>query len=234
MRSVSGPRNRAALAIAGLAGLAPAVWFVCVLLGLVRLVGTGTRTPGDPAADPAPPRDGILLMPGDILLRDLVRGREQWLVAAVAAICVAVALMGLLLLLAQVPRRARTAPLRLTDRDSALLASVAPDVLERALAQRADDIPGVTRCSVWVAGSSRSVWLQATAQISQEAEIAWAVADLRRSLSDDVAVALGRAPRQVDVLVRPNRSTVSRPLTGAGGNRRTPVGPARSGEDAAG
>lgn len=233
MRSVSGSRNRAALALAGLVCLTPAVWFACVLLGLVRLVGTGTGTPGTSAASTSP-GGGTPLTLGDVLLRDLVRGQEQLLMVTFAAICVAGAFMGLLLLLAQVPRRARTAPLRLTDGDSTLLASVAPDVLERALAERATDVPGITRCAVWVAGSSSSIWLQATAQVAQETEIAWAVTDLRKCLSGDVGAALGRAPRQVDVLVRPNRSAVSRTVTGVGGNRRIPVGSARSGEDTVG
>lgn len=213
MRSVSGARNRLALALVGLVALLAAAWLVAAFADLAS-----THPQTRPYLAPAATRVG-----------ELAPGASSWLVPLTAVVSILVALAGLSLLVAQVPRRARTAALRLTGQDGSLLATVDPDVLGRALAERAQDIPGVTSCSVWVAGSSRSVWLQATARLAQEAEVAWAVADLRRRLAQDAATALGHEPQQVDVLIRsartirPTGSSASRALTGPA-SRRQPSG----------
>lgn len=211
MRSVSGARNRIALALAGLVALLAAAWLAAAFSDLAS-----TNPQARPYLAPAATRAG-----------ELVHGAGSWLVPLTALVSILVALAGLSLLVAQVPRRARTTTLRLTGQDGSLLATVDPDVIGRALAERAQEIPGVASCSVWVAGSSRSVWLQATARLAQEAEVAWAVADLRRRLAQDSATALGHEPQQVDLLIRPARtirptgSPASRALTGPS-SRRSP------------
>ena len=98
------------------------------------------------------------------------------------------------------------------------MATVAPEVLSQALSERAEDVPGVEQCAVWVTGSPSSLWVQADATVSQDCEVAWAVAELRGRLEDDVTTSLGTRPRQVDVLVRLERSvskrSVSQTVTG--------------------
>ncbi|BDA63868.1 hypothetical protein [Actinomyces capricornis] len=214
MRSVSGARNRIALALTGLVALLAAAWLTAAHLDLVA----------------SWPQGRAALAPAGARWRELAAGGDPWIVPAAAGASVLVVLAGVLLLLAQIPRRARTSPLRLTGHDGTLLATLDPQVMGRALSERAEEIPGVTSCSVWVAGSSRSTWLQATARIAQDAEVAWTVSDLRRRLADDAATALGQAPHQVDVLIRPHRTAVSRSITGARGTRQggaTQVRPTR-------
>ena len=54
--------------------------------------------------------------------------------------------------------------------------------------------------------------------MSQDCEVAWAVAELRGRLEDDVTTSLGTRPRQIDVLVGLERSvskrSVSQTVTG--------------------
>ena len=98
------------------------------------------------------------------------------------------------------------------------MATVAPEVLSQALSERAEDVPGVEQCAVWVTGSPSSLWVQADATVSQDCEVEWAVAELRGRLEDDVTMSLGTSPKQVDVLVRlersVNRRSVSQTVTG--------------------
>ena len=93
------------------------------------------------------------------------------------------------------------------------MATVAPDVLSQALSERAEDVPGVERCTVWVTGSPSSLWVQADTTVSQDCEVEWAVAELRRRMEDDVTTSLGTSPRRVDVLVRLERSSSSRSVS---------------------
>ena len=85
-------------------------------------------------------------------------------------------------------------------------------------AERAQTLPGVERCTVWVTGSPNKLWLQADASVSKDCEVEWAVAQLRRQLNDDIVTSLGTAPKQIDLLVRLARSTsaksVSKTVTG--------------------
>lgn len=194
MRSVSGARNRLALALAGLAALLAAAWLAGSFLDLAA----------------SHPRTAPYLAPAGTTVGEAVRNGGSWLTPLTAILSILVALAGLALLVAQVPRRARTSSLRLTGQDGSLLATVDPDVLGRALAERAEDLPGISSCTVWVAGSSRSIWIQATARLTREAEVAWAVADLRRRLAQDSTTALGHQPHRVDVLLRSTSSSSSR------------------------
>ena len=66
---------------------------------------------------------------------------------------------------------------------------------------------------MWVTGSPSSLWVQADATVSQDCEVAWAVAELRGRLEDDVTTSLGTRPRQIDVLVGLERSTSKRSVS---------------------
>lgn len=199
MRSVSGICNRVVLAIIGLFALLVASWMLASFLGL-SLYGPG----GHP----------VLASP-QTTFGDLASRRQPWLGLLGLATSVLAVLLALAVLAGQVPRKARTAPLRLTQEDGSVQATLSPDVLGRALAERALEVPGVLKCSVWVAGSVRSPWLQATARISPDAEVGWAVSELRKRLFQDAATALGNPPQKVDLRLSPHASAASKVLGGS-------------------
>ena len=116
---------------------------------------------------------------------------------------------GLFLLLMQVPRRPANSSLRISGSDDTLLATLSPDVLSRALSERAQGVPGVERCTVFVTGSPSKLWVQADTSVAPDCEVEWTVTELRKQLSEDVATSLGTPPKQLDVLVRLARSVSS-------------------------
>mgnify|MGYP000926296998 CR=1 FL=1 len=194
MRSVSGVLNRTSLAGCGLLIAAAASWL------LASGLDTGRSWP-----DVAP-----LLATAQDRVDSVITAQAHWLLPTAALASVLAIIAGLVLLAMQVPRKAAASPLRFSDSEGVLLATVSPDVLAQALSERAEDVPGVEQCAVWVTGSPTSLWVQADATVSQDCEAEWAVAALRRRLADDVTTSLGASPRQVDVLVRLERSSNSR------------------------
>ena len=202
MRSVSGVLNRTALAGCGLLIAAASSWL------LASGLSAGRSWPdAAPYLATAQDRVGSLISP-----------QAHWLLPTAALVSVLAVIAGLVLLAMQVPRKAAASPLRFSDSEGVLIATVAPEVLSQALSERAEDVPGVEQCAVWVTGSPSSLWVQADATVSQGCEVEWAVGELRRRLEDDVTTSLGTRPRQVDVLVRLERSStkrsVSRTVTG--------------------
>ena len=83
-----------------------------------------------------------------------------------------------------------------------MLATLQPQVLERALAERAEAVPGIKEASVRVSGSTTSLRLLAQVAVAEDAQVEWAVARVRWVLADDPATALGTAALSVDVLLR--------------------------------
>jgi len=146
-------------------------------------------------------------------VHSLIAPQAHWLLPTAALVSVLAVIAGLVLLAMQIPRKAAASPLRFSDSEGVLMATVAPDVLSQALSERAEDVPGVERCTVWVTGSPSSLWVQADITVSQDCEVEWAVAELRRRMQDDVTTSLGTSPRQVDVLVRLERSSSSRSVS---------------------
>ena len=190
MRSVSGVKNRIVLGIAALVLALAAAWLAGSFADL---------------ASRWPELDPLLAEP-DTRVGTLVAQYQHWLLPATLAVAILIVLVGISVLIAQIPRKARTSALRLTSEDGALLATLSPEVLGRALGERAEEIPGVGSCSVSVAGATRSLWLQAVAKISEDAEMPWVVSELRQRLYDDATVATGYAPNQVDLVIRPVRA----------------------------
>ena len=152
----------------------------------------------------------------------LITPQAHWLLPTTALASVLAFIVGLVLLAMQVPRKAAASPLRFSDSEGVLMATVAPDVLSQALSERAQDVPGVERCSVWVTGSPSSLWLQGVATVSQGCEVEWTVAALRRRLEDDVTTSLDTRPRQIDILVRLERSSSSRNVSQTVTGRHAP------------
>lgn len=185
MRSLPGTRNRIVLVLAGVLTLAAAAWLLAVAFGPV------------PAGQAL---DGVLA-PGETTVAELAQQDRGWLLPTASVAAVLAVLVGLALLLAQVPTAPPHTPLRLHDGDT-LLATLEPQVLERALAERAEGVPGVDGASLRVAGSTSALTVQAEVTVSDTAEVEWAVAEVRRVLMADLETALGTPPRAVDLLVR--------------------------------
>ena len=206
MRSVSGVLNRTALAGCGLLIAAASSWL------LASGLGAGRSWP-----DAAP-----FLATAQDRVRSLIAPQAHWLLPTTALVSVLAVIAGLVLLARQVPRKAAASPLRLSDSEGVLMATVAPEVLSQALSERAEDVPGVKQCAVWVTGSPSSLWVQADATVSQGCEVDWAVAELRGRLEDDVTTSLGTSPKQVDVLMRLERSSSKRSASRTVTGQRSP------------
>lgn len=194
MRSLSGTRNRIALTVAGLLTLAVAAWLVAVSFALIPA--------GSPLAG--------LTVPADSTVSTLVQEHRGWALPAATAASVLAVLAGLGLLLAQIPTAPAHTSLRLHDDDGTVLATLEPQVLERALAERVEGVPGVEEASVRVCGSTTSLRILAEVTIAEEAQVEWAVEEARRVLAADPETALGTSPRSVDLLVRVHTPRTSR------------------------
>lgn len=194
MRRVSAALNRTLLAVFGLLIAFVALWF------LASGLDAGHYVPGISAYLAAAQDEiGAILSP-----------RAHWLVPCGVLASVIAFLVGLFLLLMQVPRRPANSPLRLSGSDGVLLATLSPDVLSQALSERVQDLPGVERCTVFVTGSPTKLWVQADTSVAPDCEVEWTVAELRRQLNEDVGTSLGTPPKQLDVLVRLARSVSSK------------------------
>ncbi|GAA1722932.1 hypothetical protein [Brachybacterium phenoliresistens] len=185
MRSISGARNRTALALAGLAALAAAVLLAAVPLDL------GAAWP---QLVPALPE------PGTELARFAQAHRTGLLPAAVALAALGVA-AGIALLRSQIPARPDATRRRVLDEDGTLLASFRPQVLERALAEQVEAEPGVRSAVVRLGGPLSAPWIQASIGVAEDAEISAAIAGARALLAREVRTVLGADPDRVDVLV---------------------------------
>ena len=197
MRSVSGVLNRTVLAGCGVLIAAASSWL------LASGLGAGRSWP-----DAAP-----YLATAQDRVHSLIAPQAHWLLPTAALVSVLAVIAGLVLRAMQIPRKAAASPLRFSDSEGVLMATVAPDVLSQALSERAEDVPGVERCTVWVTGSPSSLWVQADITVSQDCEVEWAVAELWRRMENDVTTSLGTSPRRVDVLVRLERSSSSRSIS---------------------
>ena len=216
MRSVSGVLNRTVLAGCGLLIAAASSW----------LLASGLDA-GQSWPDTAP-----YLATAQDQVDSLITPQAHWLLPTAALVSVLAVIAGLVLLAMQVPRKAAASPLRLSDSEGVLLATVTPDVLSQALSERAQDVPGVERCVVWVTGSSSNLWIQADTTVSQDCEVEWTVAELRSRLEDDVTTSLGTRPRQIDTLVRLERSSSSRSVSQTVTGRHAPEKSTGDGDDA--
>ena len=186
MRSLSGTRNRVALTVAALLMLAAAAWLIAASFGLASA--------GSPLAG--------LMPPADSTVSTLVQDHRGWLLPVATAASILAVRAGLGLLGAQIPTAPAHTTLRLPGDDGTVLATVEPQVLERALVERVESVPGVKEASVRVSGSTTSLRVFAEVTVAQDAQVEWAVEEARRVLAADLATALGTAPRSVDLLVR--------------------------------
>ena len=193
MRSVSAALNRVFLAFFGLLIVCAAAWF------LASGLDAGHSVPSI-AAYLAAAQDEI---------GALLSLRAHWLLPLGVLMSVITFVVGLFLLLMQVPRRPANSSLRLSGSDGTLLATLSPDVLSQALSERAQGVPGIEGCTVFVTGSPSKLWVQAETSVAPDCEVEWTVTEIRKLLNKDVATSLGTPPKQLDVLVRLARSASS-------------------------
>lgn len=193
MRSVSAALNRVFLAFFGLLIVCAAAWL------LASGLDAGHSVPSI-AAYLAAAQDEI---------GALLSLRAHWLLPLGVLMSVITFVVGLFLLLMQVPRRPANSSLRLSGSDGTLLATLSPDVLSQALSERAQGVPGIEGCTVFVTGSPSKLWVQAETSVAPDCEVEWTVTELRKLLNEDVATSLGTPPKQLDVLVRLARSASS-------------------------
>lgn len=184
MRSLSGTRNRVVLVLAGVIALLAAAWLLAVSFG-VTLPGHT-----EPVVDLA----------GDTTLAEFAATQRDWLLPTAAVVTVLAVLIGLLLLLGQIPSRPSSSTLRF-HRDGTLLGTVEPRVLERALAERLDQVAGIEDADLDVSGSTEALCVQGTVTAAAESELEWSVGEARRRLAADVQASTGTAPRRIDLLV---------------------------------
>ena len=193
MRSVSAALNRVLLAFFGLFIVCASAWF------LASGLDAGHHLPGISAyLAAAHDQIGAILSP-----------HAHWLVPCGVVASALAFVVGLFLLLMQVPRRPANSPLRLSGSDGDLAATLSPDVLSQALSERAQGVPGIEGCTVFATGSPTKLWVQADASVAPDCEVEWTITEVRKQLSEDVATSLGTPPKQLDVLVRLARSVSS-------------------------
>ena len=130
MRSVSGSWNRIILASAGIVTVIAASW--------VLASGLNVREHW--------PATTSFLAPASTRIDNATMGQEAWLLPAVFAASIIAVLLGVVLLIMQVPRKASASPLRFTDADGTLLATISPEVLAQALSERGEDVLPIFRC----------------------------------------------------------------------------------------
>lgn len=188
MRTISGTRNRTVLVIGGLLMILAALWVAAAS--------------ASPALREAWPPAGQLLPPGDTTPAEIASAHQGWLLPTALAVCVLLALAGIVLLIQQVPSSPPRNTLRITDQDDRLLGSLAPEVLERALVEAVEDLPGVVNGTARLGGSAGAPWIQATVTVAEHSETGWVAGLVRRSLTENVSTALGTPPTHVDLLVR--------------------------------
>lgn len=186
MRTLSGSRNRLALVLAGLLALLAAAWLAAVAFDLVA---PGTALGG-------------LVVPAESTVAAVVQDHRGWLLPAASVAAVLAVLAGLGLAAVQFPKAPAHTVLRFHDSDGTVLATLDPQVLERALVERVEAVPGVVEVSLRVSGSAAALRVVGEVAVSDGAEVEWAVDQTRQLLASDVETVLGRAPQTIDLLVR--------------------------------
>lgn len=186
MRTVSAARNRLALVIVGLLAL------VAGARVIASSAGWGARLGG--------PWDTVLAASTSTPAQ-LAAAHQAWLLPAGIAVALVAAVLGLVLLVAQVPAAPRASVFRISGSEGRDLGSIEPSVLARALAERIEGLTGVQGADVQVLGAASAPVVRAELTLAEDAEIAWVTDAVRGRLAEDSATALGRPPEQVDLLV---------------------------------
>lgn len=185
MRSVSAVRNRSALVILGLLALVASAWII------IAATGSAARLPGwggvlaDPTSTPA----------------DIASAHQSWLLPVGIVVAVLVAILGLVLVLSQVPGAPPSSTLRISDEAGEDLGGIEPAVLSRALGERVEQVSGVQSSNIQVIGAASAPVVRAEVTVAEDADVAWVASTIRSRIADDTTSALGHAPVRLDLLV---------------------------------
>lgn len=185
MRTISGGRNRTVLILGGLLLIVAAAWVLASGLNLPQQWKESER----------------FLADHNSTIGEISSAHHSWLLPTVLAVTVVLAIVGLLMLFAQIPTAPPRNQLRFADEDDQLLGFLDPDVLDRALEERVEDIAGINDASVRIGGTTEAPWIQATIDVDSHAEVAWVVSAARTRLRDDIATATEAEPTRVDLMV---------------------------------
>jgi hypothetical protein len=124
-----------------------------------------------------------------------------WVVLLTTLVAVVVALLGLLWLLAQIPRTNAAKPFRLHDDARTGLTRVDADVLTRAVEAQVKSLPGVTGASAVVRGSAAHPDLTLRVTADDRTDIGGLLERLHHQVAADLADALDTRLRRLGVQV---------------------------------
>ncbi len=192
------------------AGTLNRVWlfvlgFLSLIAGVLLLLqanGLLASLTGLAVADP-----GSRVISGDLWA---AAGRPEtavilWIVGIVAA------LLGLLWILAQVPRKGRAAPYRLHDGDAAGFTLCDTSVLAGALDASVSTLPGVVSSNSVLRGTADAPEVTTRLTVTDRADIQDLIRQIRTSALEELSTALEtsdlRWRLQVDVSARPQSGT---------------------------
>lgn len=191
MRQTVAALNRTWLIVIGLVltlvGLGGLVVSTGLLTPLASAVGLGVTAPADDAA---------VLPGGTGSTLDLT-----WVVLLIAVIGVALALLGLLWLAAQVPRSNQAKPFRLHDDARHGLTRCAPSVLTDAVEAQVRALPGVQSASAVLRGTAQNPDLTLRVTAGDQTDIPSLLRELDSTVARDLGASLDTRVRRLGVQV---------------------------------
>lgn len=191
MRQTAAALNRGWLIVIGLIG---------VLGGLVALlISTGQLGPLASTAGLSlngPAGDARIFPSGSGSALGLT-----WVVLVIAAVGIVVALLGLLWLIAQVPRTNQAKPFRLHDDASSGLTRCAPGVLTDAVESQIEARSGVQSASVVLRGTAQSPDLTVKVTAGERTDIPALLSWLDTTVARDLGTSLDTQVRRLGVQV---------------------------------
>lgn len=179
MRQRNGSLNRIWLAIIGLVLLLPGIAGLLLAAGLANSVGGRV---GLPAL--ASPTQTVVTASGPALLQPL----SAAVIAAVAGVVLAV--LALVWLSKQIPRKHPARPLRLHQDGAQGLTLCAPQVLTGVIADQVEDFPGVVHAGAVLRGTASSPDLTINATVNDRADILAVVEQIYERTAADLETAL--------------------------------------------
>lgn len=191
MRQTAARLNRAWLTVIGV---------VLLLVGLLAVVfGTGLLPSSTAAA-------GLTLnrpAPGDRLFGSATSAafRLTWVIVLLAVAGVALALLGLAWLVAQIPRTNEAKPFRLHDNASDGLTRCAPDVLTDAVEAQIKALPDVQDASAVLRGTAQQPDLTVRVTASDRADLPALLDTIQTQVAGDLGGALDTQLRRLGVQV---------------------------------
>lgn len=197
MRHTAGRLNRVWLIIIGLVLFLGAGFTAAIGLGLLD----GRTLGGLQAPDSNQP---ILELPDDPTTTSTIAT-----IMIVGGIILGI--LGVLWLLAQVPRKHGASELRLQDPDNKGLTTLKPSLLEDAISDRVEELEDVTGATTIVRGSSRNPDITIRVTTTSHADIPRIIEAAEQRITHDLRLSLGKEPASlgiaVDVKADPKRDS---------------------------